>query len=79
MNQNLLKVLFVADVVGKPGCDILEEILPTLIDKHKADFVVANGENANNGKGITDKQAERFFKLGVDVITGGIIPGKIGN
>ncbi len=71
MQNNILKVLFVADVVGKPGYDILTEILPGFIDKYKIDFVIANGENTNNGKGITDKQAERFFKLGVDVITGG--------
>lgn len=71
MQKNRVRVLFVADVVGKPGYEILSEILPGVIDRHKIDFVIANGENTNNGKGITEKQAERFIKLGVDVITGG--------
>ncbi|KAA3616721.1 MAG: TIGR00282 family metallophosphoesterase [Calditrichaeota bacterium] len=71
MSDNTLRTLFVADVVGKPGYEVLTEILPSTIDKYKIDFVIANGENTNNGKGITESQAERFFKLGVDVITGG--------
>ncbi|MDQ7052118.1 MAG: TIGR00282 family metallophosphoesterase [candidate division KSB1 bacterium] len=71
-SNHLLTVLFVADVVGQPGCEILSRLLPTLKKQYRADFVIANGENANNnGKGITDKIARRFFDLGVDVITGG--------
>ncbi len=73
MSKNhLVNILFVADVVGQPGCEILARMLPSLKKQYRADLIIVNGENANNnGKGITQKIARRFFELGVDVITGG--------
>ncbi len=71
-DTNQLTLLFVADVVGQPGCEILARLLPGMKKQYRADLVIANGENANNnGKGITEKIARRFFNLGVDIITGG--------
>jgi metallophosphoesterase (TIGR00282 family) len=71
-NEKTITVLFIADVVGQAGCEILAKELSELKKKYLVDLTIANGENANNnGKGITDKIAKRFFDLGVDVITGG--------
>ncbi len=72
MTESLLRVMFVADVVGQPGCDVLYKLLPGLQAEHNVDFTIVNGENANNnGKGITLKIAKRFFAANVDAITGG--------
>ena len=67
-----ITILFIADVVGQAGCETLVKHLPELRKSFATDFVIANGENANNnGRGITQKIAKRFFEAGVDVITGG--------
>ncbi len=66
-----LNVLFVGDIIGKPGLNIVQTWLPGLIQKYKADFVIANGENAADGKGCTEKEGSILFNLGVNVITGG--------
>ncbi len=66
-----LNVLFVGDIIGKPGLNIVQTWLPGLIQKYKADFVIANGENAADGKGCTEKEGSVLFNLGVNVITGG--------
>ncbi len=62
-------VLFFADVVGKPGRELLAAKLPALRDLHSADAVIANGENATSGVGIKPAHAEELFRAGVDVIT----------
>ena len=67
----LLNLLFVGDIVGKPGMNVVQTWLPGLIQKYKADFVIANGENATDGKGCTEKEGKVLFDLGVHVITGG--------
>jgi metallophosphoesterase (TIGR00282 family) len=51
--------------------DLVQTWLPGLIQKHKADFVIANGENASEGKGCTDKEGNQLFELGVHALTGG--------
>jgi 2',3'-cyclic-nucleotide 2'-phosphodiesterase len=58
-------------VVGKPGRRILRETLPRLIVKYQVDLVIANGENASGGIGITVKGAEELFSAGVQVLTSG--------
>jgi hypothetical protein len=63
------KILFIGDVVGKPGRIVLAEGLPCLQDKHDPLFIIVNGENAAGGVGITPDIAEEFYKLGVDGIT----------
>ena len=62
-------ILFVGDVVGRTGRRALEALLPQLRDELAPTFVVANGENAAGGIGITPKEAEALFAAGVDVIT----------
>jgi metallophosphoesterase (TIGR00282 family) len=64
-----VKLLFVGDVVGGIGRRTLAALLPGLVDSHRPDFVVANGENAAGGVGITEKTARDLFELGVDAIT----------
>ncbi len=65
----MLKLLFIGDIVGRPGRDILAERLPRLRSEHGIDFVVANGENAAAGAGITATLAKSILECGVDAIT----------
>ena len=62
-------ILFLGDVVGKPGRAIVKEGLPVLLDEHKPLFTIINGENSAAGVGITSEIAEDFFKWGADAIT----------
>ena len=64
-----MKIIFVGDIVGSGGRDILKRMLPDLIKTESADFIIANGENAAQGKGITPKVAKEIFEAGVNVIT----------
>ncbi len=66
-----MKLLFVGDVVGRAGRNILSERLGGLIDRFAVDFVVVNGENAAGGFGLTADIVRDFRKLGVHVITSG--------
>jgi metallophosphoesterase (TIGR00282 family) len=71
LHNNNLIILFLADIVGKPGLDITTLYLSGLIKKYNADLVIANGENASGGKSITPELAGQYHSLGIDVITGG--------
>ncbi len=62
-------ILVVGDVVAAPGRRVLRALLPRLREEHGLDFVVANGENAAGGVGITPRTAEELFAAGVDVVT----------
>lgn len=66
-----MKLLFVGDVVGRAGRNMLADRLGSLIDRFDVDFVVVNGENAAGGFGLTDDVVRAFRKLGVHVITSG--------
>ena len=66
-----INILFIGDIVGKPGMDLVQTWLPGLIQKYKADLVIANAENASEGKGCTDKEGNQLLDLGVHVLTGG--------
>ncbi len=65
------KVIFIADVVGKPGRYILSQMAKRLKYKHKADFVIANTENSAGGFGITPEMAKKVFAYGIDCQTSG--------
>jgi metallophosphoesterase (TIGR00282 family) len=62
-------ILFIGDVVARAGRRVLRDLLPGLREELRIDFVVANGENAAGGIGITPKEAEELFAAGVDVVT----------
>ncbi len=64
-----MRILFVGDVVGKPGRRLLKESLPGLRRTHALDFIVVNGENAAGGAGLTPPTARELFELGVDAVT----------
>jgi metallophosphoesterase (TIGR00282 family) len=66
-----MKILFVGDIVGKPGRQILRRALPTLVARRGIDLVIANVENAAGGKGITRETAEAIRDAGVGVMTTG--------
>jgi hypothetical protein len=66
-----MKILFIGDIVGKPGRRALRQGLPDLIDRLKTDFVIANVENAAGGFGITKTVGEEILSIGVDVMTSG--------
>ena len=67
-----MNLLILGDIMGVSGRKALSSKLPDLIKSNKIDFVIVNGENASDdGKGITKKITEDFFKIGVDVITSG--------
>lgn len=71
LSKKEIKVLFVADIVGKPGLEISSKLIPIIKDKYKIDFCIANGENGCQGKGLTQKIARQYFNLGIDLITSG--------
>jgi hypothetical protein len=64
-----MRILMLGDVVGKPGRQAVTQHLPGLVAEHKPDIVIANGENAAGGLGITKDTALPLFAAGVHVIT----------
>lgn len=66
-----MRILFCGDVVGRSGRDALISRLPGLKSELGLDFVIANGENAAHGFGITQRICDEFFEVGVDVVTMG--------
>lgn len=66
-----MKILFLGDIVGRPGRKVVEKILPEVLKKYKPDFVLANAENLAGGKGITAKTIKEMQKSGIDFFTGG--------
>ncbi|TVP79219.1 MAG: hypothetical protein EA353_06745, partial [Puniceicoccaceae bacterium] len=63
------KLLFLGDIVGRPGRTLVIERLPVLRQELGADFVIANAENAAGGAGITQKIALELLAAGIDAIT----------
>jgi metallophosphoesterase (TIGR00282 family) len=66
-----MRILFIGDVVGRSGRNVVMERLPGLIAAWKLDFVALNGENAAGGFGITEAIYQELLDAGADVITGG--------
>lgn len=66
-----MNLLFVGDIVGKAGRQILRLKLPSLIDRHMVDLVVVNAENAAAGYGLTRPVMEELYSAGADVLTSG--------
>lgn len=66
-----MNILFIGDIVGSPGRQVVRELLPGLKKEFNLDFTIANAENAAGGSGITPVVAEDLFDAGVDVLTSG--------
>lgn len=66
-----MKILFIGDVMGRPGREVVARMLPVLKEEFAPDLVIANGENLAHGAGVTKKVADEMFAAGVDAITSG--------
>lgn len=66
-----VKLLFIGDIIGKPGRQVISRELHRLVDRYMVDLVIANGENAAGGFGITEETANELYKCGIDVLTSG--------
>ena len=67
----MTRILFIGDIVGRPGRDLVRRGLAAIVAHHRIDLVIANVENAAAGFGVTPDLAADLLELGVDVMTGG--------
>ena len=66
-----MRILFIGDIVGRPGRELIRQGLGGLVDYHSIDLVIANAENAAAGFGITREIGDQLLEWGVDVMTSG--------
>ena len=66
-----MKILFIGDIFGKPGREIVRRSLPALVETRQIDLVIANAENSAAGFGVTGDIAETLLGYGIDVMTSG--------
>ena len=66
-----MRILFIGDIYGSPGRKVLADHLADIVSARQIDVVLANGENAAAGFGITPRLADEFFQLGIEVVTTG--------
>ncbi len=66
-----MNILFIGDIYGRPGRTIVKKKLPELVEKHQVDLVLANGENAAGGFGITPSLVEELLELGIAALSSG--------
>ncbi len=66
-----MRILFIGDIVGRAGRDLVKRGLAGLVAAHEADLVIANAENSAAGFGVTRDICEELFRAGVDVLTSG--------
>jgi metallophosphoesterase (TIGR00282 family) len=71
MKKNSIKILFIGDIVGRSGRNVVKHFLSDLKAEEKVDFVIANGENLSAGKGITFGKYEEMINVGIDYFTSG--------
>lgn len=70
-NSSHISIVFIADIVGKPGLTATANSMNKVIDTYEPDLIIANGENSAAGKGLTEKIAYQIFDLGINIITSG--------
>lgn len=66
-----MKVLFIGDIVGRPGRQAVKTFLPELQKEYNLDLIVANAENAAGGRGLTKEVAFELFDYGINFLTMG--------
>jgi metallophosphoesterase (TIGR00282 family) len=64
-----MRILFLGDIVGKPGVTFVKRALPVLVPHEQIDVIIANAENATDGSGLSPKDFRRIREAGVDLIT----------
>lgn len=71
MARRFLRVLYIGDIMGRPGREVVHSLLPELRKDYKIDLVLAQAENVSHGKGMTVGHMHELQASGVDVFTGG--------
>jgi metallophosphoesterase (TIGR00282 family) len=66
-----MNILYVGDIMGEPGIEVVEQVLPDLVKEKRVDLVIAQAENVSDGRGITVSDYRRLRKAGVNFFTGG--------
>lgn len=66
-----MRILFLGDIVGRPGREAVKQVLPGLREKFQPDFVLANVENITHGAGVSREKAEEMMEVGIDAFTTG--------
>ena len=66
-----MKILFLGDVVGRPGLNAVRTLVPNLIARHHLDLVIANAENSEGGAGVSPESAEALLRSEVNLLTSG--------
>lgn len=66
-----MKILFIGDIVARPGRNLVKELLPDLIKEHGVDLTLANAENIAHGRGATRGTIEELMEVGIDYFTSG--------
>lgn len=67
----MVHILFISDIIGPHGMDIVASVLPKLKQERQVDLVIANGENVTQGRGLDDKSVRSLKEMQIDVITSG--------
>jgi metallophosphoesterase (TIGR00282 family) len=66
-----MKIVFIGDIVGRPGREAVKEVLPSIKEEHKPDLILANGENICHGRGISEETINELVETGVNFFTSG--------
>src|SRR5690554_3007792 len=66
-----MNILFIGDIYGSLGRATVKKYLPKIVEEYKINFVIANGENAAHGRGITEAMYKEFLDEGIHVLTMG--------
>ncbi len=66
-----MNILFIADIVGEDAIEFILDILPRIRNRYQIDFIIANAENADKGKGIVPRQVEKLKSAGIHCLTSG--------
>jgi len=66
-----MNILFIGDIIGRPGRSAIKQVLPELRKEYEIDFVIANGENLASGIGMTEKTYQEMIDAGIDYFTSG--------
>ena len=69
--RGALRILFLADVVGRPGRRVLRELAPRVIERERPSMVIVNAENSAGGFCVNERSASALFDAGADVLTSG--------
>jgi metallophosphoesterase (TIGR00282 family) len=66
-----MNILFIGDIIGRPGRELIRKGLRGVVERHQVDFVIANAENSAAGFGITKDVGDALLEMGIDVMTSG--------